>query len=189
LVVSFLSLWTVSALAVPPPAATAVSPAMVAKVRELMTSFHVTESLNHEKDLCVQNVETNMYTPDKVAAAKGNFRGFKPGTPEWPKVLEAYKAYSAQMCSYYDPDVYEQAYIRFYASRLSEADIDAYLAFEKTPAAQHMLATQQDSEAYFSAFQKQISEPAYRKAGDQLSASLGQICDGEPIYERAFCHP
>jgi hypothetical protein len=190
-VVSFLSFYTVIALAdpPPPPAMPAVSPAKVAKIRLLMASFHVVESLDHEKELCIQNFQTNMYSPDKVAAAKGNFRGFKPGTPQWPEVLEAYKTFSAQSCSYYVPELFEQAYVKFYASRLSEADIDAYLAFQKTPAAQHMLATQQDSEAYFSAFQKVISEPAYKKASDQLGASLARVCGEEPTYERAACNP
>lgn len=173
-----------AAQAAPPP-----SPSKVAKLHELMQLIHFDESIEREKSLCFQRFMTGMFTPDKVAQEKGSYRGFKPGTPEWPKVLAAYKAFSERSCSYYTVADFEQAYIEFFGSKMSEADLDAYLAFEKTPAAQHMVAAENEQQAYFSSVDKRLSEPVYKDASDQMTASLKAICDDESLIDKLSCHP
>lgn len=167
----------------------APSASKLAKLRALMEVTHFDESIEHQRSLCVQSFMTGMYTPDKVAGERGDYRGFKPGTPEWPKVLAAYKAFSEKSCSYYTVADYEQAYIEFYDSKMSESDLDAYLTFEKTPAAQHMVAAAHDEQVYFADVFKRLSEPVYRAANDQMAADLKAICDDEPLYGRLSCHP
>ena len=112
-------------------AAPAPSASKLAKLHELMEIYHFTESVEQDRALCLQEYQTGAFTPDKIAKDKGNFRGFKPGTPEWPKVLAAYKAFGEKSCSYYDLDRIAQAYIQFYGSRLSESDLNAFLGLRK----------------------------------------------------------
>ena len=170
-------------------AAPAPSPSKLTKLHELMEINHFAESIEQDKALCLQTYQTGVYTPDKVAQDKGNFRGFKPDTPEWPKVLAAYKAYGEKSCSYYDLDRIAQAYIQFYDSRLSESDLDAFLAFERSPAGQHMTAVSLDAESYFAGVYRSLGEPVLKAAGDQLTASLKAICSDESWTERLSCNP
>ncbi len=174
-----------AAQAAPP----APSPSKLAKLHELMEINHFSESIAQYRAVCLKQYQTGIYTPDKVAQEKGNYRSFKPGTPEWPKVLAAYEVYSEQSCSYYDQDRIAQAYIQFYDSRLSESDLDAYLAFEKSPAGQHMTAVGLDAEKYFSGVYRELGEPVLKAAGDQFATALRDICDDESWFEKLSCNP
>lgn len=165
------------------------SPSKLAKLHEMLDSMHFSETITQDRAICVQEYVTGVFSPEKVAKDKGNFRGFKPDTPEWPKVIAAYKAFAEKSCSYYVPERFEQPYIQFYDSRLSESDLDAYLAFQKTPAALHMAAATHDAVAFLADAFKNISEPVLKDANDQLTASLQNICTCEPWYKKIFCYP
>lgn len=169
-------------------AASAPSPSKLAKLHEMLDAMHFSETIKQDRAICVQEYVTGVFSPEKVAKDKGNFRGFKPGTPEWPKVLAAYQVYAEKSCSYYVPERLEPPYIEFYNARLSESDLDAYLAFQKTPAAQHMTAAMHDAVAFLADAFKNISEPVLKDANDQLTNSLRDVCSCEPWYKRIFCY-
>lgn len=190
LTIPLLSFWAVIALADPPPQTAAPAPnaAKLQKVRELMDTFRIAETITQERTVCIQEAMTGPFSPEKWAAEKGNYRGFKPGSAEWPRVLAAYETSTKHACSYLTPERVMPAYIQFYDERLTEADIDSYLAFQKTPAAQHMNAARADAVVYLSQLQVEISEPILKAANDQLAANLEAICDDMPWYRRLFCH-
>jgi len=171
------------AQAAPMPA----NPGRLAKIHQLLDSYHFAESIEQDRVICIQQSLNGVFSPESVAKEKGRYRGFKPGTAAWPKVLVAYKVYLEKYCSYYDPKTLEQSYMEFYDSRLSDADLDAYLAFQKTPAAQHMAAAQHDALAFLAAALKKASDPVVKAADDDFTKSLSVLCDQQPWYSEIFC--
>ena len=101
----------VCVISVTAQAAPAPSPSKLAKLHEMLKDMHLSETITQDRSICIHETLTGVFSPKKVAEDKGNFRGFKPGTPEWPKVLAAYKAYAERSCSYYVPQHIEKVYV------------------------------------------------------------------------------
>ena len=174
---------TSSAWADPP----APSATKLAKIHQLLELSHFADSVDKGRAICVGQMLDGLYAPDNYARDHGNYRGFKPGTPEWPKVVAAFKLYADNACSYYVTENLEPSYIRYYDSVLSEADLDAYLAFEKTPAAQHMIAAQAGAQDVWAAAIKEAGELVAKAADEKFAQSLSAICQDQPWYQSIFC--
>jgi hypothetical protein len=142
-------------------------------VQKLMTSMRSDEMLQRLVRLCNEMIAAN--TPESIFESNPKFfHGITPQSSLWPKVLEIYKSYFMESCSYYNRGTILAPMEHTYSSGLSLQELTELNKFYSSPAGQKFIAVSLDANFFMqketlvkmSEHTNKASENFYKKFAD-----------------------
>jgi len=121
--------------------------------------------------------EGSYLDPKRIFAADpGLFGGISPQSAYWPEVVELYGKYQAKACSAVSAERYAIFFAEQYATKLSEADLDAAVAFFSSAAGRHYnLASAETNlafQAYLTKEMTSVVSDAFKAVQEDMRAIL-----------------